>query len=254
MMALGLIAMLVGLAFYAGFFFWVYWYMRVRLTGMAETKYRGRPVALFVLGVFGFIVSVAMVIGISIALSALGEAGVMVLGLGFVAIGATGAIGLIVLLVQRLSSKRERKRFEKEHPVPKLQLWMQDMFAAAFCFGIYMALQTGLGNQVSGGDPMSAFALSAWVLLAMGCGLYFAMDVCRRSLRLQKPIPRLMLVVGVVLATTLCSLIPVWLSWRAWRYALYKAHWVLGEDLRKELEVRSRDSAEAAMPEAGSGA
>ncbi len=226
---------------YLGFFFWIYLHMRSRLKHMAKGKYRGRPVALFLMGVLGFFATSAIVFGVFALLylpNALRMSIVIpIFCLGF---GGSGVIGSIVLLIGYFGAKAERARFQKEHPLPKLQLWMQDLFAVAFCFGIYMAMLSRLGNWVSNDTP-SAFPLAAFVLLAMGAGMYVALDLCRRSRRLQKPLPRLLLVSGLVFFSALSSLIPVWLSWQAWRYALYKAGWVLGDDAR-EKEVRGREA------------
>ncbi|MCZ7647913.1 MAG: hypothetical protein M5U26_22085 [Planctomycetota bacterium] len=251
-LALGL---LIGLGFYAGYFFWVYWYVKLRLKRMAEGKYSERPVALFVFGLLGFIVAAVSVgmllagmiyVAASLGMGSLAWIGLSLVGLG---VGGAGCIGWVVVFFQRLASKSERLRYERKHPAPKLHLFMQDLYAAAFCFGIYMAFQSGFGDAFGnefGGDPLPLAGMAAWVILAMSCGLYFALDACRRSLRLQRPLPRLAFVFGTILFTTLTSLIPAWLGWRAWRYAMFKADWALGQDLLAQREAARAEAEPAA--------
>ncbi|MBE7465681.1 MAG: hypothetical protein HS116_19585 [Planctomycetes bacterium] len=242
MMAMTLIGMLVGIGFYAGFFFWGYWLIRLRLRRLAQSKYRGRPIVLFSYGLVGYLVitlGIGFLLGLLMYVLMSGSPGSMpwiILAIVGAGVCGTGGIGWIVLFFQHRSGKAERLSYAEAHPVPKLQLFMQDLFAAAFCFGVYMAFQSGFDDSLPG-DAVAMLALAAWVILAMSCGLYFALDVCRRSLCVQQPIPRLALVVGTILFTTLTSLIPAWLGWRAWRYAMLKADWALGQDLEAQRQT-----------------
>ncbi len=238
----------VGILFCLGLLFWVYGYVRLRLKRLAAEKYRGRPVALFLLGILFFFAASAMVFGVFALLHVFHELPRFFRGSLLLGISAVGGIGLIMLLIQRFGTRTERARFEKEHPLPRLQFWMQDLFAVVFCFGIYMAMLSRLGNWVSNDTP-SAFPLAAFVLLAMGAGMYVALDLCRRSRRLQKPLPRLLLVFGLVSFTALTVLIPVWLSWLAWRYALYESGWVLDKD-REQEQAHGRNTPWALEAEA----
>jgi len=237
-------AIIVGFSFYAGIYFWIYWVLRLRLSGMAREKYHGRPVALFLWGILGFLAVVLMLYGLFIIISLLSGGGGLVAVIFAILIiaGLTGAIGWIVLGLKRRNSRQERRSFAAAHPLPKLQLWMQDLLAAAFCFAMYMTFQQSLGELLEY-DSWTMAAFSSWVIFCLACGLYFALDVCRRSLRLQQPKPRFFFIMGMMLFTMLANLIPAWLTWRAWRYAMWKAGWVLGDDLiqkqRSEREAKA---------------
>ncbi len=243
MIGFSIIPIFLGLAIYGGFFFWIYWYLRTRLKSMADAKYHGRPIALFLFGLLGFIVAGFIILapffllGYSMGSAASGLIWIVIIGI--IGVGGLGSIGWIILFFKGRSEKVERQRFEAKHPLPKLQLTMLDLFAAAFGFGAYMAFQSKYGKMVSS-DTTSVATLSAWIILSMSCGLYFALDVCRRSLRLQRPLPRLFFVLGVMLYTVMTSLIPAWVSWRAWRYALFKAGWVVGKDMQIQAEASAQ--------------
>ena len=249
--------LLLGLGFHLGIFFWVYWYLRMRLLSMACDTHRGRPIKLFILGLLGFMVSVVMVYGLLAGLTYVcvmdarrGGSSNSLIGLTILlgAMGLAGAIGWLVVGVQRLACRAEMKRFEAAFPLPKLQLWMQDLLAAAFFFALYMGFLQGFGSKLNRSTE-EVVALSAWVMLCMGCGLFFALDVCRRSLRLQAALPRFLFLFGVMLFTTITFLVPAWLTWRAFRFALWRAGWVLGKDLERKQRAEKMARGPAPKPE-----
>ena len=242
-----IIGLIFGLAFYGGSFFWIYWCLRLRLTSMARGKHRGRPVMLFILGLLGFLVAVVLIYALvwSISVAAGSTALTIVFVLVFLVAGGGGAIGWIVLGIKGFRDREARRRFDAQHPLPKLQLYMQDLILTAFFFALYMGFQQGFGSRIQA-NAEYVIALSAWVMLCIACGLYFALDICRRSLRLQAPRPRFFFLFGVLLVTTITVLVPAWLTWRAWRYALWQAGWVLGRDLE---EKRSADRLNAGAVE-----
>lgn len=108
-----------------------------------------------------------------------------------------------------------------------MQVWMQDMYAVVFYFAIYMAVIYGSGKAAQR-DALEVAATVVYLLLAIVVSFYFSLDVCRRSLKLQRPLPRVLFIAGVALYTSLLMIVPAWL---AWRYALWQSGGVMSADM-----------------------
>jgi hypothetical protein len=122
---------------------------------------------------------------------------------------------------------RERNRTDREltlsnHPVPPLQFRIADLWVATFTFGI---LLTVLANwYFDHRNPAANAGLIVCALLVETGSFLIAMDVCRRSKVLQNPVQRSLYTMLVMLLSAVPPffiILPV--TWRAWRYAMWKA-------------------------------
>jgi len=228
-----ILSLLFGLSIWMGVFFWVYWYMRVRMLALAKGKYYARPVALFLSGMGGFLVTLGMLYLSVFLLSTFPLAIGLVYGLG----GLAGMVGWLIYLLRRFTQRKERAEFDAAHPLPRMQIWMQDIYAVVFYFAIYMSVIYGSGRAARR-DPLEVSATVVYLLLAIVVSFYFSLDVCRRSLKLQRPLLRVLFIAGVALYTSLLMIVPAWLAWRAWRYALWQSGEVMGVDV---IQAHRRD-------------
>ncbi|MCW8130402.1 MAG: hypothetical protein KIS92_08645 [Planctomycetota bacterium] len=242
--------MVLFLAFlvYLGVFFWVYLYMRMRLESLAKGKYYGRPVMLFLMGMGGFFVTVLALWLVVLMGRALNNYSFL---LFMLALGGSGSLGWVIYFYRKFRDRKLRKAFDESHPVPKLQLWMQDMFAPAVFFATYMGFYLSWGR--TGSDPQQVFVLAAYAILCTAVGLFFALDVCRRSMKLQRPIPRLLFISGVLVYTTFFFIVPTWMTWRAWLYALWKSDQNLGLDMLQHQRQATDRAVDAIIARAGDG-
>ncbi len=124
------------------------------------------------------------------------------------------------------SEREERRKVLLKFPVPKLQFRILDLLTAAFSFGLILTILT---NFVLRSERMKPYFLrdavpfAAGILMAETIAFFVAMDVFRRSETLQRPLPRALYLMAVLL---LGSIPPVFiiliLSWYIWQYSVWK--------------------------------
>ena len=225
---------ILGLLMLGGLFFWPYLGTSRVLGDLARQGCHRRPVDLFVYSLFALLIWALIGFGFYYLLERILEVSFKVkLGLYLVTAalgGASGYAGWIVMVSRYRDRIPLYENFDRKHAVPRLQCWMQDLLIAVLALGGLMALPHLLAEHADC-PPETVYALSVSYFLAAAMGLYFALDVCRRSRRMQRPGARALLVACVVLVTGAVFLIPVWMAWGAWREALFRGQWSVDQEI-----------------------
>lgn len=110
----------------------------------------------------GFLVTIGILYLSVFLLSTFPLALGLVFGLG----GLAGMLGWLVYLLRRFAQRKERTEFDDAHPLPRMQVWMQDMYAVVFYFAIYMAVIYGSGKPAQR-DALEVAATVVYLLLAI---------------------------------------------------------------------------------------
>ena len=141
----------------------------------------------------------------------------------------------------------ERQQFLREHPPPKFQFWMQDLYVAVFLYGssmIFVLWQIGDAPEQYKESTTLAFVF--YLLLVQGFAVYAAFDAMRRCAPPLTAKRRIVFLTIVMLYSSFLSVF-TWLAWRSWRYALRHSGWVLGADLQ-EKQRADQMGADASAP------
>ena len=206
----------VMLAVPAALMFHAYFYIRSRAEALAKGKYKDRPVSLFYATLGGAVLSL---IGVTLLFIFLSR--VPIVGVILIFALPVGLVGWIVLGIKAFTQRSLYRKFLAEHPLPKLQMWMLDMYVAVFFFGCSMALSAGFKPKTE----VEFYEVICWALylmVAQGLSFYAALDVCRRSENLKQPKLRVLFLLSILIYGTFLFVL-AWLSWRAWRRALWLA-------------------------------
>lgn len=221
-----LIGGLIGLVFYGGFFFWGYWLpFRALLLCADKLKIR-HPVGLFALGCTSLIVLYMGLNAVMMMMAFLPMIGPSIMGLigllFFGVVSLSGMVGWIIVGVKRIRSRAQVRAFNQAHPLPKTQFWIQDLMLAIFYFGGLMAFGALVFNVSMKDEAQYAVALLAlYLLVASGLGFHISLDLMRRYQ--DKPYdtwPRIGILLGCLVFSTISGLVGILLVWRAWQKAL----------------------------------
>lgn len=148
----------------------------------------------------------------------------MVAGIGIV---GGGWIWLLFDFTRRLKGQHAKAYWER-HPPPKLQFSMMDIYLATAVYMVTIGFFAAPASYTDA-DQAELMAASAYFLFGQGIAFYFALDVLRHSQRLKKTVHRVLFITTLMLYSAFFWPF-TWMSWRAWRFCL----WKLGER-REEL-------------------
>ncbi len=230
------LGLLLVLGFWSGLVFFNYIYLRSKLETLAKESHQEKPVSLYYSALGRVLVSLFVTFFILLFLLLIPGLNLLLILLAAV----VGFCGWVVLGIQAYTQRSQYRKFLVAHPLPNLQMWMQDMYLAVFFFGICMALLFGFKRNVSA-EPEIVYLWSLYLILAQGFSFYSAMDVCRRSVALKEPVYRAWFLLSILLYGTFL-LIPAWMAWRAWRRALWQAALVRRSRSMLLTEVMARES------------
>jgi len=202
----------------SGLLFFSYLPYRAAMNALARGPLLGKPATLFAASLAGGVLWLAATWGclvMVLSVKAVGFAWLVIV------LGVAGCLGWFVLLVAYWSGRHSKKKQAAKTSVPRLQVWMQDLFTALLCYGSGLTILAAAGdfNREHAEDflPWAVYLLVAGTL-----GMLVAADVCRRSPTCQRPLPRAVLFVGIF--TFFTPTLPVaLLAWWRWRRALAKA-------------------------------
>lgn len=211
-----IVILFVMLAFPTGLMFYAYFYLRSRVESLAKDKYRDQPVFLFYATLGGAVFSF---VGVSLLFGILST--VPIVNVYLVLALPVGLVGWILLGIKALRQRPLYRKFLAEHPLPKLQMWMLDMYVAVFFFGFSMTLSISFKSRVQA-ESYEVICWALYLMFAQGLSFYAALDVCRRSENLKHPKLRVLFLLSVLIYGTFLFVL-AWLAWCAWRRALWLA-------------------------------
>lgn len=218
---MGYSSLLIAVALVTGALYCPHLYLRERLAESFKDPDRDADAWLVfrcAWRVYPLFLSVALV-SIGVLAWATGTLG-GVLAFAGIVMAPTGVLCIFADLYQHYFSTRSQRPYWHAHPPPKLQFRMMDCYAGLFVYGMTMAVFAAPAQHAEL-DGASVAGYAVFLLLNVGFGVYVALDVLRRSNRLQRPLHRALFVACLTAYT--CFLLPfTFLSWRAWRYALWK--------------------------------
>lgn len=228
-----LIGVLLAVGFYIGLPYFMYAVLRTHLASTYRTRVDDDPWIIFRWGWASITVMVVLSYAILFLTLISGTWVVFViLGLGGTAIGA---IWLIVDFIRRFLGGHNPKPYWQRNPPPHLQYTMADLYVGILVYGTTMAIFAAPAKY-SRLEQQEVIFLALLFLLGEGIAFYVALDVLRRTAHLKSPGYRA-LFLGLLMAYSSMFWILTWMSFRAWRYALWKQ----GEERERLGRYRKRE-------------